>query len=132
MQGAIYLKGLSFVEITQNSFRFNGPGPVFDNRQTVGMIKNYQATGHVLRASTIFVDEEVFVVKIHANEFNNNTLNFMHEFILNNNAGLHSFFPPDYFNRAFSPLINIHMAGIQTDGIKIDVESNRFLNQRNS
>ena len=68
-------------------------------------------------------------MEIQANEFNNNTLTFMQDFILKHNPGLYGFFPPDYFNRAFSPLINIHMKGLQTEKIKVDVHNNKFLNQ---
>ena len=53
----------------------------------------------------------------------------MQDFILKHNVGLHNFFPPDYFNGAFAPLINIQMRGLQAEEIKVDVHNNLFLNQ---
>jgi hypothetical protein len=41
MHGAIYLKGLSFVQIAYNTFELNDPGPILNDRQIVGLIRSH-------------------------------------------------------------------------------------------
>ena len=56
MKGAIYLEQILEAKITGNVFKHNGAGPVFDQRQTIGLLTPLKDTvKRIERASAIFI-----------------------------------------------------------------------------
>jgi hypothetical protein len=106
MKGAIYMNGINTTKIENCTFTENDAGPILNDLQIVGMVehehqKNTRRT--VERASAIFIEQEASEVQITNCLFHDNSLDFLKDFVKNNNRDLYEFFPPDYFSSAHSP-----------------------------
>lgn len=97
-KGTIYLNNVNNCTINLNTFKFNDAGHIFDKIQDVGFLQDpWKKYGNVPRASVIYIDNGCKNIKVESNNFNNNSLNFLHDVIKKYNNDLVNFFPPLYF-----------------------------------
>lgn len=132
MRGVINLFGTTNATIANCSFQSNEAGPIFENKQVVGLKDNDDDFGNVLRASTIFIGDGSSHVTIANSSFSNNTLDFMMNLTLTQNPEMVAFFPPDYFSKAFSPVITVYQTDLSVQASNISIMNSTFINQRSS
>ena len=73
MKGAIYLEQILEAKITDSVFKHNGAGPVFDPRQTIGLITHVKdKIKRIERASAIFIADLNTLVEISSSHFEAN------------------------------------------------------------
>ena len=132
MKGVIYIEQTNQTLITNCTFTKNDAGPLLDDFQIVGMIDNQNNYGNVQRASSVHIDKGVTKVEIRESLFHENYLDFMQNHISKNNMDLFNYFPPEYFNTSFSPIVNIHMNEASEEACEIAITNNTFKDQRNT
>jgi len=108
MRGCIYLQNINNCTIKSNTFQYNDVGPILDKIQVIGFVRNLDKDyGHVPRASALYIDDGCKNIKVQQNTFQDNRLHFLHNVISKYNFDMVNFFPPSYFHKSFSTLINI-------------------------
>lgn len=113
MKGVIYVKEVSNVTILNSQFTLNDPGFIFNDLQVVGFIESLESL-NVVRASNIYISDGMEHVHIGNSFFSRNQPNqthqlyYMSDWIKSHNHLVHEFFPPNYFEYSFSPIINYY------------------------
>ena len=129
MKGVIYVKEVSNVTILNSQFTYNDPGFIFNDLQVVGFIESLESL-HVVRASNIYISDGMEHVHIGNSFFSRNQLYYMSNLTKSHNYLVHAFFPPNYFEHSFSPIINYYthnQGGKQDDHLHdLKVTNNTF------